>query len=203
MKLFDYQAAPNCRRVRMYLMEKGIKVESVAVDLASGENLSEEYRRMDVNAKVPVLELDDGGYLAESVAIQRYFEELHPEPPLFGRDPKEKALVEMWNRRSDFNMMLNVGMCFQHSSGFFADRMKVIPEYGEECGRKARDFFDVLNAHLAHNRFLVGDYFSVADIGMLCALDFGKVIKLRPDPERQPHLVRWREELNSRPSART
>ncbi|MBB3060351.1 glutathione S-transferase family protein [Microbulbifer rhizosphaerae] len=202
MKIYEYASAPNCRRIRMYLAEKGIDMDYLPVDLAKGENLTKEYRCKDVNAKVPVLELEDGSCIAESVAIQRYFEELHPEPPLFGRDPKEKALVEMWNRRADFNVMLTVGMCFQHTSGFFADRMKVFPEFGEESGKKALKFFQVLDNHLAENRYLVGDYFSVADIGMVCSLDFGKVVELRPGAEEHPNLKRWRDEVNERPSAR-
>lgn len=202
MRIYEYAAAPNCRRVRMYLAEKGIEVAYVPVDITGGENLSAEYRSRDVNGKVPVLELDDGNCIAESVAIQRYFEELYPEPPLFGRDPQEKARVEMWNRRADFNMMMNVGGCFQHSSGFFADRMKTFPEFGEECGNKAIKFFEVLDRHLSECEYLAGDYFSVADIGMLCSLDFGKVVKLRPDGDRHPNLVRWREQLNARPSAK-
>ena len=201
MKIYEFAQAPNCRRVRMFLAEKGIKMEYVHVDIGKGENLAEDYRRRDPNAKVPVLELDDGSHIAESVAIQRYFEELHPEPPLFGRDAREKALVEMWTRRGDFNMMFNVGMCFQHTTGFFSDRMRVFPEFGEESGKKAVQFFSVLDQHLEENRYLVGDYFSVADIGMLCSLDFGKAVKLRPDPAQHPNLVRWREELNARPSA--
>lgn len=202
MKIYEHTVAPNCRRVRMYLAEKGLDVEYVPVDITRGENLTAEYRTRDVNAKVPVLELDDGSSIAESVAIQRYFEELHPEPPLFGRDPKEKARVEMWNRRADFNMMMNVGGCFQHSSGIFADRMKTFPDFGEECGNKTVQFFGVLDQHLSDNEFLAGDYFSVADIGMLCAMDFGKVVKLRPDADRHPNLVRWHEQLSARPSAR-
>ena len=202
MKIYEYAQAPNCRRVRMFLEEKGIDVEYAQVDIAKGENLTREFRSRDVNAKVPVLELDDGTHIAESVAIQRYFEEQHPNPPLFGRDATEKAHVEMWNRRADFNMMFNVGMCFQHSSGFFADRMEVFPEFGKEAGRKALEFFSVLDRHLAGNRYLVGDYFSVADIGMLASLDFGKVVNLRPSAEEHPNLTRWRKALNERPSAR-
>lgn len=202
MKIYEYASAPNCRRVRMYLAEKGLEVEYVPVDIAKGENLTAEFRTKDVNAKVPVLELEDGTCIAESVAIQRYFEELHPEPALFGRDAKEKALVEMWNRRADFNLMMSVGMCFQHCSGFFADRMAVFPEFGEDAGKKAADFFDVLDQHLSDQEFLVGDYFSVADIGMLCSMDFGKVVNLRPDGAKHPNLTRWREQLKTRPSAR-
>lgn len=202
MKIYEHAVAPNCRRVRMYLAEKGLDIEYVPVDITRGENLTAEYRTRDVNAKVPVLELNDGSSIAESVAIQRYFEELHPEPPLFGRDPEEKARVEMWNRRADFNMMMNVGGCFQHSSGIFADRMKTFPDFGEECGNKTAKFFGVLDQHLSDNEFLAGGYFSVADIGMLCAMDFGKVVKLRPDADRHPNLVRWHEQLSARPSAR-
>ncbi|SDJ54234.1 glutathione S-transferase family protein [Microbulbifer yueqingensis] len=203
MKIYEYAQAPNCRRVRMFLAEKGIEgVEFVPVDIARGENRTDDYRRKDFNGKVPVLELDDGTTIAESVAIKRYLEELYPEQPLFGRDAKERARVEMWNRRAEFNLMVNVGMCFQHTTGFFADRMTTFPEYGEECGRKALAFFDELDRHLADNRYLAGDYYSVADIGMVCALDFGKVVNLRPSADKHPHLKRWRDELNERPSAR-
>ncbi|MFA0810768.1 glutathione S-transferase family protein [Microbulbifer epialgicus] len=200
MKIYEFAGAPNCRRVRMYLAEKGIDVELVPVDITKGENLTQEFRTKDVNKKVPVLELDDGTHIAESVAIQRYFEELHPEPPLFGRDAKEKAQVEMWSRRADFNLMFAVGMCFQHVSGFFKDRMNVYPEFGEESGRRAIEFMSVLNDHLSDHEYLVGDYFSVADIGMICSLDFGKVQNLRPDAEKHPHLIRWREQLKKRSS---
>ncbi|GAA5525398.1 disulfide-bond oxidoreductase YfcG [Microbulbifer aestuariivivens] len=201
MKIYEFAQAPNCRRVRMFLAEKGIDMDYVQVDIGKGENLSEEFRRRDPNAKVPVLELDDGTCIAESVAIKRYFEELNPEPALFGRDPLEKALVEMWVRRGDLNLMLNVGMCFQHTTGFFADRMTIFSDFGEESGKKALEFFSVLDQHLRENQYLVGDYFSVADIGMFCALDFGKTVKLRPDAERHPNLRRWRDAISARPSA--
>ena len=202
MKIYEYASAPNCRRVRMFLAEKGLEVEYVPVDITKGENLTAEFRTKDVNAKVPVLELDDGSCIAESVAIQRYFEELQPEPALFGRNPLERAQVEMWNRRADFNMMINVGMCFQHTSGIFADRMKVFPEFGEDAGERVQKFFGALDQHLSDHEYLAGDYFSVADIGMLCSMDFGKVVKLRPDADKHPHLIRWREQLSARPSAR-
>ncbi|WP_444931705.1 glutathione S-transferase family protein [Microbulbifer sp. SSSA002] len=200
MKIYEFAVAPNCRRVRMYMAEKGLDAEYIAVDIAKGENLSSEFRSKDINKKVPVMELDDGTYIAESVAIQRYVEELHPEPPLFGRDPKEKAQVEMWNRRADFNLMLPVTMCFQHVAGFFKDRMNIYPDFGEDAGKRAVTFMDTLDSHLSDHEFLVGDYFSVADISMVCALDFGKVQNLRPDPAKHSHLIRWREQLKERRS---
>ncbi|MCO1334070.1 glutathione S-transferase family protein [Microbulbifer sp. OS29] len=200
MKIYEFATAPNCRRVRMYMVEKGIDADYVGVDITKGENLSPDFRSKDINKKVPVLELDDGTYIAESVAIQRYFEELHPEPPLFGRDAKEKAQVEMWNRRADFNLMFPVGMCFQHVSGFFKDRMNVYPDFGEDSGKRALKFMDTLNNHFSDHQYLVGDYFSVADISMVCSLDFGKVQNLRPSTENHPHLTRWREQLKERPS---
>ncbi|AWF82058.1 glutathione S-transferase [Microbulbifer sp. A4B17] len=200
MKIYEFATAPNCRRVRMFMAEKGLDAEYVGVDITKGENLSSEFRSKDINKKVPVMELDDGTYIAESVAIQRYFEELHPEPPLFGRSPKEKALVEMWNRRADFNLMFPVGMCFQHVSGFFKDRMNVYPDFGEDSGKRALKFMDALDNHFSDHEYLVGDYFSVADISMVCSLDFGKVQNLRPDPSKHSHLIRWREQLKERPS---
>ncbi len=199
MKIYQTQTAPNPRRVRMYLAEKGIKMEYVEVDILGGENLNASLRAKNPTTKIPFLELDDGTCLGETMAICRYFEELHPENPLMGRTPLEKAQVEMWQRRAEFNSMLPIGMCFQHTTGYFKDRMKPIEAWGIESGKNAQAYLTELNAHLAHSEFLVGDYFSIADITLICAIDFARVVKIRPQEEHK-HLLAWHARVSSRAS---
>ncbi|MCP5161356.1 MAG: glutathione S-transferase family protein [Hahellaceae bacterium] len=201
MKIYEMKVAPNPRRVRMFLAEKGIAMEYVQLDLGKGENLSPEFREKNPMAKVPVLELDDGTCISESMAICRYFEELQPEPALMGRTPLEKAQIEMWQRWIEFYFLMPTGMCFQHSSGYFKDRMTPVPEWGAVCRDNVVKFFERLNRHLEHHRYLVGDQFSIADITALCTVDFNKVNQLGILPE-QTHLQRWYKEVSSRPSAK-
>jgi glutathione S-transferase len=200
VKIYQMTIAPNPRRVRIFLAEKGIAVEYVELDLAQGEHLSDEFRQKNPMRKVPVLELDDGTCISETMAICRYFEELHPEPPLMGTTPLEKAQIEMWQRQIEFYFFLPTGMCFQHTSGYFAKFRKTFPEWGEENRREAEKYFGFLDRHFAENRFVTGDDFSVADITALCAVDFNKVNDLRITSE-QEHLSRWYREVCSRPSA--
>ncbi|WP_439133384.1 glutathione S-transferase family protein [Pseudomaricurvus sp.] len=201
MKLYETHTAPNPRRVRMFLAEKGITdVEYIQVDLAAGDNLNKDMRAKNPTTKIPFLELDDGTCIGETLAICRYFEEIQPEPPLMGRTPLEKAQVEMWQRRVEFYFMMQIGMCFQHTSGYFKDRMTPVPEWGSEAGKNAVAYMKQLNEHLASSQFLVGDYFSVADINLICALDFARVVKIKAG-EDHPHLLRWYQEVSSRPSA--
>lgn len=202
MRILETRSAPNPRRVRMFLAEKNLldQVEFIQLDLLAGDNLSDDYRRKNPTTKVPVLELDDGTCIGESMAICRYFEALQLEPPLMGRTPLEQARIEMWQRRAEFHLLLNVGMCFQHTTGYFKDRMLPVPAYGEECGRQALAFMALLDSHLADHDYLAGDQFSVADITALCAMDFARVVKLRPKPEWQ-HLLRWHQQVSARPSA--
>jgi len=200
MKIYQTQAAPNPRRVRMFLAEKGIDIEYIEINLAAGENLSDEMRAKNPTTKIPFLELDDGTCIGETVAICRYFEELDNENPLMGRTPLEKAQVEMWQRRAEFHFMLPIGMCFQHTSGYFKDRMTPVVEWGEVCGNNAVKYFDDLNEHFKESQYLVGDYFSIADITLLCAIDFARVVKIRPSAEYM-HLLDWHKRVSSRPSA--
>ncbi len=200
MKIYESRPAPNPRRVRIFLAEKGIDMEYVQLDIAAGENLDSRLRSKNPTTKVPFLELDDGTCIGETLAICRYFEELQPEPPLMGRTPLEKAQVEMWQRRVEFYFMLQVGMCFQHTTGYFKDRMTPVPEWGKEAGRNAVAYLDQLNEQLADNNWLVGDYFSIADILLLCAVDFARVVKIRIG-DQHTHLQRWYQQASSRPSA--
>lgn len=201
MKIYQTHTAPNPRRVRMFLAEKGITMEYVELDLAGGENLTAAMREKNVTTKVPFLELDDGTCIGESMAICRYFEETNPEPALLGTTPLQKAQVEMWQRRVEFHFLLAVGMCFQHSTGYFKDRMTPIPAWGEESGKNAMAFMEVLEQHLADNTYLCGEYFSAADITLLCSIDFARVVKIKLQ-DNHPNLKRWYQLVSSRESAK-
>lgn len=200
MKLYSAPKAPNPRRVLMAMAEKGITdIDVMNVDLTKGDNLSAEFRARNPLCKVPVLELDDGTCLAESAAIIRYLEELCPQPALYGTSPRDKATIEMWDRRVEGGLLLPVGFCFQHSTGFFKDRMTVVPAWGEESLLQAQKFLPLLEQQLQQHPFVAGDHFSVADITALCALEFARVIKLRPG-EEFPAIQRWYAAMQQRPS---
>jgi len=192
--------SPNARRVQVFLKEKGIAPpESVAVDIRGGENLSEAYRALNPFGRVPVLELDDGTCLAESVAICRYFEGLHPQPSLFGTEPLEQALIEMWNRRAEINFMLPTAQAFRNLTGFFKDREKVSKEWGAISLETAADGMARFDQALAGRQYLAGDAFSIADITLGVALNFGRSVKLAL-PFDLPNIARYLEQINARPS---
>jgi len=199
MQIIEAKGTPNGRRVRIFLAEKGIEVPAVNIDLRAGDNLSAAHRAKNPFARIPVLELDDGTCIAESVAICRYFEEIQPSPPLFGRDAKSKAMVEMWNRRAELNFLLPGAQAFRNLTGFFKDREKISAEWGAISQEAAADALGLFDAALAQSRFLAGDTFSIADITFGCALDFMQVVQLKV-PFDLPNVSRYREELASRPS---
>jgi len=202
MKIYEMKIAPNPRRVRMFLAEKGIQdIEYVELDLQNGDNLTADFKQKNPFAKVPVLELENGQCISETVAICRYFEELHLEKPLMGITPIEKANIEMWQRQIEFFFFLPTGMCFQHTSGYFKDRMKPIKEWGEECRTQICKFMHMLNKHLESNQYIAGKAFSIADITALCTMDFNRVNQISID-DAQPHLKRWYDEVSARPSAK-
>lgn len=198
MKLYSAHKAPGPRRALMALAEKGITdVEVVNLDLAAGDNLTDEFSRMNPMKKVPVLELDSGECIAEAGAIYRYLEEICPQPPLLGTGAEQKARIEMWDRRLEQYFLMPVGQCFQHSSGFFKDRMTPVADWGQECGRQAAAFLPVLEAQLQQHEFVAGEVFSVADITAVCTLEFARIISLRPG-EEFPAIQRWHEQLKQR-----
>jgi glutathione S-transferase len=201
MKLFDARTAPNPRRVRIFLAEKGIGVPVEQVDIVSAQNRSTEFRAKNAMGTLPVLELDDGTTIAESVAICRYFEELQPEPPLMGTDAKDRALVEMWQRRMEYELFLPITQVFRNGHAFFKGRIPQVPEYGEVCRKHAEQRLEWLDGVLADRPFVAGDRYTIADITALCAIDFGRVSNIRVTPE-QPNLARWRAAVSSRPSAK-
>lgn len=199
MKIYETHTAPSPRRVRIFLAEKNIPMEYVQVDIAKGENLSAAMRTKNPIAKIPILELDDGTCISETISICRYFEELQPEPPLFGRTPLEKAQVDMWQRFAELHLFMPIGMCFQHTTGYFKDRMTPIKEYGVEAGKLAQSFLNVLDERLALSPYIAGEHFSVADITALCAIDFGRVVKIKMT-DQQLNLKRWYAMMNERAS---
>lgn len=201
MKIYETRTAPNPRRVRMFLAEKGINVDYVQVDIQSGENLSKEMRKKNPIGKIPILELDDGTCIAETDAICTYFESIQPEPPLMGTSPIEKATISMWQRQVEFAFMLQIGMCFQHSTGYFKDRMVPVPEYGKQAGINAAKYMSILERRLGESEYIAGDQFTIADITALCSMDFARVVNIRIKDE-QVNLQRWYDNVNSRASAK-
>jgi glutathione S-transferase len=201
MKIYDSHNAPNPRRVRMFLAEKGIEVPYEQVDIGQRVNRGADFQKINPLSTVPVLELDDGTYISESVAICRYFEELQPEPPLFGADAKQRALVEMWNRRMEFNILQPIADSFRQRHDFFKGRIRQVPEYAEVQRLNADDGLAWLDRELAAHRFIAGDQFSIADITAMIAIDFARVSKISIKPE-QTNLARWHAEVSARPSAK-
>jgi len=201
MKLYDARTAPNPRRVRIFLAEKGMSVPVEQVDIVSAQNRSAEFRAKNAMGTLPVLELDDGTTIAESVAICRYFEELQPEPPLLGTDAKDRALVEMWQRRMEYEVFLPITQLFRNGHAFFKGRIPQVPEYGEVCRKHAEQRLEWLDGVLADRPFVAGERYTIADITALCAIDFGRVSNIRVTPE-QPNLARWHAAVSSRPSAK-
>ena len=201
MKLYDASTAPNPRRVRIFLAEKGISVPVDQVDIVSAQNRSPEFRAKNAMGTLPVLELDDGPTIAESVAICRYFEELQPDPPLMGTDAKDRAVVEMWQRRMEFELFLPITQVFRNGHAFFKGRIPQVPEYGEVCRKHAEQRLEWLDGVLADRPFVAGERYTIADITALCAIDFGRVSNIRVTPE-QPNLARWHAAVSSRPSAK-
>jgi glutathione S-transferase len=201
MKIYEFTQAPNPRRVRIFLAEKGITVPCVQVNIAAAENRKPEFVAKNPMGTLPVLELDDGTCLAESVAICRYFEETHPEPRLMGSDAKDKAVVEMWQRRMEFEILMMTAGCFRNTSDFFKGRIPQSKEYGEICRNAAVKRFEWLDKELASRQFIAGDRFTIADITALVGIDFGRVSQIRIQPE-QKNLQRWYDAVSSRPSAK-
>ena len=209
MKFFDFGMAPNPRRARIFMAEKGIEgVEVIQVDLGdSRENVGEKYRAINPSCTVPALVLEDGTLISESVAICRYFEELHPTPALMGRDAKEKAVVEMWQRQIELQGYMPAGDAFRNHSKRFAgraiagkDSYEQIPELVTRSRTRVERFFSLLNEHLEGRDFVATDVFSIADITAFVMIDFAGWSKLAIQ-ENQTHLQRWYDAVKKRPSA--
>jgi glutathione S-transferase len=201
VKLYDGGRAPNPRRTRVFLSEKGIKLPTEQVDLGALQQLKPEYAAINPLKRVPSLVLDDGTVLTESIAICRYFEALQPEPALFGRGALDSARVEMWSRRLELNLLFPVSHVFRHSHPAMKEmEMPQVPAWAEANKPRILEFIRILDRELAGRRFIAGDTFSVADITGLVAVDFMKPAKLSV-PDELTHVRRWHDEVAARPSA--
>ena len=207
MKLYDNTLAPNPRRARVFVAEKGIEVSRVQVDLMKREHKSDEFKRKNSLGAIPVLELDDGQCIAESVAICRYFEELQPEPALFGRTALERAQVEMWNRRVELGLLMPVAQVWIHGSPYTAP---IVAAQGGAQVAAAADFnreviarfFRWFDHELDGREFVAGGQYSIADITALCVYDFAvSLVRVSVDPALT-NVARWHATVSSRPSAR-
>ncbi len=201
MKLYDGGRAPNPRRVRIFLAEKGLSVPLEQVDIGKFEHKTAEFTAKNPMQGIPVLELDDGTLISESVAICRYFEELHPAPPLFGTGALERAAVEMWNRRLDLGLYSSIAAVFRHSHPAMAEReVPQVPDWAAANRDKVIHFLRILDAQLARHTFVTGETYTVADITALVAIDFMKLPRLTI-PEDCSNIVRWHALVSSRASA--
>jgi glutathione S-transferase len=201
MKLYDLKAGMNPRRVRIFMAEKGITLPTVDIDMIKGENGTPEFLRMNPLGKLPVLELEDGTCISESIAICRYLEELHPEPNLFGASPEERAVIEMWNRRIELELALPMSSQFEHLSPFFASRVEQVPECGAFARSRALKTLGWLDAELAARPYVAGERYTIADITAQCAVLLGKHTGV-PAPAEFGNLARWWAAVSSRPTAR-
>lgn len=204
--LYDFKMAPSPRRARILLAEKGITHETVTIDLAKGEHLSEAYRAVNPQCTVPALKLEDGTVLPDNQAIAAWAEAIKPEPPLLGRTPVEKGMVASFVARIEFEGLLAVAEAFRNTHPAMKDRaltgpahVEQIPELGQRGQARAMRFFSELDAHLAGRDFICCDHFTWADITAAVLVDFSRVIGFQPG-DAHPHLLRWRTSLADRPS---
>ncbi len=201
MKLYNSNVAPNPRRVRIFLAEKGVSIPHVEVDLAKLDHKAEAFSSLNPFQTIPLLELDDGTVLSESIAICRYVEELHPEPNLFGRTPLERATVEMWQRRAEWHLLLPIAQVFRHSHPHMAAmEQPQVADWAEANRPRVLRNLRTFDEALAHRDYLAGDRFTVADITGLVALDFMRPARLTIPPDLT-NLTGWRQRLAARPSA--
>jgi glutathione S-transferase len=202
MKIYEDARAPNPRRLRIFVAEKGLKIPTEQVDIFARKNRTPEMLAKNPAGGLPFVELDDGAHLAESVAICRYLEGLHPEPNLMGKDNREQAFIEMWNRRMELNLFAPVARAFQHTNEIFKPILKQFPEYGETQREITRLQLQWLDAQIGNKPFIAGDRFTIADITALVAVDFGaQLAGVTMDPSLK-NLARWHQSVSSRPSAK-
>lgn len=202
MKLHEAES-PNARRVWIFMAEKGVDCPRVPVDIRGAENLTPEYLAKNPMGRVPVLELDDGTFLSESVAICRYLEGQHPDPCLFGEGSVETATVDMWNRRAELNFGMNAAMAFRNISGFFKDREPCVPEWGQVCAEEAKSKLGVFEEQLGRSEYLAGDRFTIADISLGVFYGFAPLVQKMASVDfdlERPNLVRWYGQVSKRKS---
>ena len=202
MKLYDLPASPNARRVRIFIAEKGLAIPMEPVDMAAGENKTKEYLAKNSLGRMPLLELDDGTYIAESIAICRYLENIHPENPLFGKNELDQAIIEMWQRRMEFIFLNPIINVFRHTHEMWKGRLTQIAQVAEVESEEVKTKMDWLNTELEESQFIAGDNYTVADITAQCAFVMGKAAIGIRIPEELTNLSAWWSRVTSRPTAR-
>ena len=202
MKLYDLPPSPNARRVRIFIAEKGLEIPIVPVNMMTGENQSEDYLAKNSLGKMPLLELDDGTCIAESAAICRYLEEMNPNPPLMGRNPLERGLVEMWHRRMELEFLIPMITIFLHTGEMWKDRVTQIPQVAETGILNVKERMEWLDRELDGKEFITGEDYTVADIAAQCAFVMGKAALGLRIAEDQLNLSNWFTRVSSRPTAR-
>jgi glutathione S-transferase len=200
MKLHEFPGAPNPKKVRVYLAEKGIQVDSVPVNIISGENRQPEFLKKNPMGGLPVLELDDGSYLPESLAIIEYFEDLHPTPPMIGTTPLERARVRALERLIELSVLGRIAVIFQNTHPLFAGRVKQSPDAAESARGALAGNLKVLDDKIGSNKFAAGDKPTIADCTLLAAIQFAEFAQIPIDPSYK-NIHRWFEGFKQRPSA--
>jgi len=207
MKFYDCKTAPSPRRVRIFLAEKSVEIETAQVDLGKGEQLNEAYREVNPDCAVPALQLDDGSHISEVLVICQYIEETYPEPALMGGTAEERARVSMWNAKVEQQGLLAMADAFRNSAKGLENRAVTgpdaypqIPELAERGRLRVLQFFKRLDAQLASSRFVAGDRYSMADITAMVLVDFAGWIKIQV-PDEATNIARWYAEVSKRPSA--
>jgi glutathione S-transferase len=207
LKFYDCKTAPSPRRVRIFLAEKGIDIDTVQIDLAQGEQFGESFRKVNPDCVVPALELDDGSCISEVLAICQYLEERHPDPSLMGHTPEERARVSMWNAKVEQQGLAPLADAFRNSAKGLVERAVTgpvsyaqMPELAERGRKRTGQFFHRLDSQLADVRYVAGDSYSIADISAMVFVDFAGWVKILP-PDGAANVARWYAEVSKRPSA--
>ena len=202
MKLYDLPASPNARRVRIFVAEKGLDIPMTPINMMENENKTEGYLAKNSLGRMPLLELEDGTCIAESMAICSYLEQLHPDPPLLGRDALDQAIVEMWQRRMEFELLMPIIAIFRHSADMWKGRITQVPEMAEIETANVKDKMIWLEKELNGQQYIANDEYTVADITAQCAFVMAKAaLGIRIGGE-MTNLSRWWERVASRPTAR-
>ena len=200
MILHEFAPAPNPRRVRIFLNEKGIDIATEQIDIMKGEHKKDDYKKMSPLSQVPTLELDDGTFITESIAICRYFEALHPEPNLLGKDPKEIAIVEMWQRRIELLLMMGIANTYRHGHPAMAALENQVKEWSEASRPRVIKMLHWFDNQMENKEYICLDRYTIADISALVCFDFAKWPQI-DIPDDCKNLKSYYERLNSRPSA--
>ena len=206
MTLYDCATAPSPRRARILLAEKGIAHETVQVDLRNKEQLSDAFRAINPQCTVPALRTEEGDVFTDNAAITAYLEARYPQPPLLGTTPAQKAEIASWHWRVEFEGLLAIAEALRNSAPAMANRAlpgpvdyAQIPELAQRGLSRVQQFFDMLDKHLEGRDYIAADQFSIVDITAVVAIDFARVVRIKPG-EQHVNLLRWREAMANRPS---